>query len=527
VKNDRPADALHHARHATDTSLIVEVIEAAWRPLILSHYRQVHEALVSIPLEAFANNVRATAIRDIVLEGPDERILNAAARLPNAADSIRLAETMRVRDVLDTAHAVMIAMRRRGQFEQASTQARRLLASAAIAREKHPDQVADLVPSIQLVAAQTLLLAGDLAGSLQPLHRAYDWSADSPLDYIEPDAAASLAFSHAIDGRTDIAEKWLERYAARPDTSTWLEPSIRGKADVARLLLSLDRLDLDAAHDHARTDPLDDRLGIQEWWAFRIFAHSRHALHAGTAPDALDLLDRGRALFSRWMGHSAAAGPLLAAAEADLLLALGRGNHATRIFEGPHGNHPLLQVGRARLALLTGDNVTAIRLATDPAWQRSTTTRHRHEMLLVHAVAAHRERDLPSAISALQHAVGSTRATGALRPFTTVHRGELRALADHVPAAAAILDAPVLANSRDLFPREIRLVVLTKREQKVLEKIATGLSIHQVATALHVSYSTVRTQQRSLYRKLQAESQSDAIARAQQSGLLSPEMHRV
>jgi LuxR family maltose regulon positive regulatory protein len=87
-----------------------------------------------------------------------------------------------------------------------------------------------------------------------------------------------------------------------------------------------------------------------------------------------------------------------------------------------------------------------------------------------------------------------------------------------------VLEAPALVASRELFPASIELIHLTEREQRVLEKIAAGLSIHQVATALRVSYSTVRTQQRSLYRKLQVESQSDAVARAQQAGLLAEEL---
>jgi LuxR family maltose regulon positive regulatory protein len=420
----------------------------------------------------------------------------------------------------------MTALRRRGRFDLASAQAEQLLKIAAIARDQRPEQTAELVPSVQLSAGQTLLLTGAFRDSMPALHRAYDWSADSTFDYIEPDAAASLALSHAIDGRTDITESWLARHASSPQTSTWMEVGIRGKASAAQLLLALDRLDLDAARMHARSDPLDERLGMQEWWAFRIYAQARHALHTGTALDALDTVDGARTRFHAWIEHSAA-GPLLAAAETDLLIALGRGNQARTVAHGPHKNHPLLRTAQARLALFAGQNDTALRLATDTDWQRRSTTRARHEMHLVQAIAAQRSGDLVSAVRALQQATDSSHATGALRPFTTVPREELAGLAMHVPAAAEILNAPAVAASRELFPERLELIELTNRERQVLERIAAGLSIHQVATALRVSYSTVRTQQRSLYRKLQAESQSDAITRAQQAGLLSRELSPV
>jgi LuxR family maltose regulon positive regulatory protein len=76
-----------------------------------------------------------------------------------------------------------------------------------------------------------------------------------------------------------------------------------------------------------------------------------------------------------------------------------------------------------------------------------------------------------------------------------------------------------LASHPDLFPEQITVVTLTRREQLVLEKLAAGLTLQQTADALVVSYNTIRSQQASVYRKLGAESRLDAIARARQWGL--------
>ncbi|HWU58627.1 MAG TPA: hypothetical protein VN045_07900, partial [Microbacteriaceae bacterium] len=317
LDHEQSVDALRCAVKAGDSRLVVQVIERAWRELLMYHHQDLHDALVCVPVEHMVSSDRAMAVRDIWLGGSDDRLL-ASASLPSDDVALnKLARGTRVRDVLDTGLAVMTALRRRGRFDLASAQAEQLLKIAAIARDQRPEQTAELVPSVQLSAGQTLLLTGDFRESMPALHRAYDWSADSTFDYIEPDAAASLALSHAVDGRTDITESWLARYASSPQTSTWMEVGIRGKASAAQLLLALDRLDLDAARMHARSDPLDERLGMQEWWAFRIYAQARHALHTGTALDALDTVDGARTRFHAWIEHSAA-GPLLAAAETDL-----------------------------------------------------------------------------------------------------------------------------------------------------------------------------------------------------------------
>jgi LuxR family maltose regulon positive regulatory protein len=212
---------------------------------------------------------------------------------------------------------------------------------------------------------------------------------------------------------------------------------------------------------------------------------------------------------------------MLDSAEVDLLLALGRGNLAHAVLSGPRAEHPLLHVARARLALLAGHSTAALRLASDTGWDRNATERHRLDMQVIRAVAAYRCGDLPSATAALGRAVDTVRATGALRALVTVPREDLLALTVHLPAAAELLAQPAVLAQRDLFPPRIVLITLTEREQRVLEKLAAGLTTRQTANSLVVSVNTVKTQQASLYRKLGTNSRADAIARAQQLGLVT------
>lgn len=52
---------------------------------------------------------------------------------------------------------------------------------------------------------------------------------------------------------------------------------------------------------------------------------------------------------------------------------------------------------------------------------------------------------------------------------------------------------------------------LTPREQQVLEALARGLGSKYAARELHISYETIRTHQRNIYRKLGARTLCNAL----------------
>jgi DNA-binding NarL/FixJ family response regulator len=54
---------------------------------------------------------------------------------------------------------------------------------------------------------------------------------------------------------------------------------------------------------------------------------------------------------------------------------------------------------------------------------------------------------------------------------------------------------------------------LTTREQEVLERVAEGLSVKEIADRMQVSHSTVRTHIRHIYEKLQVHSRVEAVNR--------------
>lgn len=70
----------------------------------------------------------------------------------------------------------------------------------------------------------------------------------------------------------------------------------------------------------------------------------------------------------------------------------------------------------------------------------------------------------------------------------------------------------------DRLPNREQL--LTDREKEVLKLLALGQTRPQISDALYISLNTLKTQLRSIYRKLEATSRADALREASKRGLL-------
>jgi LuxR family maltose regulon positive regulatory protein len=110
---------------------------------------------------------------------------------------------------------------------------------------------------------------------------------------------------------------------------------------------------------------------------------------------------------------------------------------------------------------------------------------------------------------------------GRRRPFLSVPRAELASIAARLPAISDDLK-DAIQPGRELYPAQLRMVALSEREQRVLEQAVAGLTIQQIARTLFVSVNTVKSQLKSLYRKLAVGTRADAISRAISWGLVDP-----
>ncbi len=99
------------------------------------------------------------------------------------------------------------------------------------------------------------------------------------------------------------------------------------------------------------------------------------------------------------------------------------------------------------------------------------------------------------------------------------------------PAVRATPDAPVLAawhedacTQVDAYATSAMLTpaTLTTAELRILALLPTHLSFREMGSRLYVSPNTVKTQAQAVYRKLDASSRSEAVARAHELGFLEP-----
>ena len=66
---------------------------------------------------------------------------------------------------------------------------------------------------------------------------------------------------------------------------------------------------------------------------------------------------------------------------------------------------------------------------------------------------------------------------------------------------------------------------LTERELDVLQLLSEGLTKREVAARLYLSYSTVHSHTKSIYRKLDGASRDEVLERARELGLIASNPH--
>ena len=88
-------------------------------------------------------------------------------------------------------------------------------------------------------------------------------------------------------------------------------------------------------------------------------------------------------------------------------------------------------------------------------------------------------------------------------------------------AAIAAGEQPVRAGLSSAQPL---IEPLGRRELEVLQLIAQGLSNREISERLFLALSTVKGHNRMIFSKLGVERRTEAVARARQLGLLSPEL---
>jgi two-component system nitrate/nitrite response regulator NarL len=143
-------------------------------------------------------------------------------------------------------------------------------------------------------------------------------------------------------------------------------------------------------------------------------------------------------------------------------------------------------------------------------------------------IDALRQRDAPTRVLLLTGQLDNAVAYAALESGAAGVLSKLTEVPELLDAILAVArgETVIAAEAQSAIAAEIRLrakddrPVLSDREREILGRIAEGNSIPDMARAMHLSASTVKTHVENLYRKLGVSDRAAAVAVAMRRGLL-------
>lgn len=324
-------------------------------------------------------------------------------------------------------------------------------------------------------------------------------------------ACANLVFFNACHGYTSRAREWLVELQQLPPVPEPIAHLAMMGADLGRAWLAMDEMDLPRATEAV------DAAGVAtdqvEHWPWIASTRARLDL----------LLDQPVAGLARLEEACTAHGVTLSGApgggvvqRAFAELRLAEGNGTTAIELARQGRSPAyVAPAAARAYLLSDEPRRAIRVAAHALRAHTIGPRAALDLQLSLAIAYLRVGDADAARECAEHVHAMFQVVGDRTVFRDIEPSELQMIWAVAPRSSAMVH-----EGRAWRRAKPRIVSLTARERLVLEHLAGEASVVDIAARLTVAVSTVRSQVRSIYRKLEVRNREDAVAQAVALGLL-------
>ncbi|WAL63825.1 LuxR C-terminal-related transcriptional regulator [Amycolatopsis cynarae] len=414
--------------------------------------------------------------------------------------------------------AAMIALRDQGKCAEAEDLGQRLTARAA---QLSPLPGVDVVPRPGWLALQrglTRSLMDDFPAAVELYRQAYDQATVEPATAATAlNATANLAMIYAHLGHGALARRWLDRMRGFASPSRRVRFLLTVGGTIAEGWDALDRYDEAGLAD--RLAATGDGTQQLEVWPFVAALVSGHGLYLGDPAASLVHLGTLRLSHAPALVDQGTAVRVMRRAHVELLIATGQATRALRMIKETEPQASWLALPATRLRLLNGEYEAVRAMASRTSWHETTSRRDARQMLLLKAIAALRMGDREEARRSVEllSRLRSPEEVLSLASLSPADRDDLFRLAD-IPVSDEA--AQRLALARPVFPERVHLVELTNRERAVLTELEAGGTLAQVARTLVVSVNTVRTQVKSVYRKLGASSREDALMRAYELGVL-------
>ncbi|MFJ4165489.1 LuxR C-terminal-related transcriptional regulator [Microbacterium sp. NPDC089698] len=497
-----------------DYDAVMELLRAEWFALIAAHSDDLRELLRDLPPSDLQSRPLLGFVYGLSFYGlPHHRLRSARLLLLvlRAAHGKKRELPAIDRALIRASEAV--AYRLLGRPRLGIRSARAAVRALDGLSDDRRDEVGD-IPRIYSQIGTSFYYAGNVEEALGTLAKGYAEAApERPHNGFGN--ISMLAGIHALRGEMGQAARYAE--LARDGLWTDVQRSMYSGTfyRLAEAMIALERFDTAAARAQLAS-MVNDRDTI-EFWAEIAIVEAWTELVDGRAGEAIARLDAFVARRGA-EGRSVDARHRLAGIRGVIHLALGDPHAASVALRRDLGVGADAHVQRARVALVLG-RIDTVLSESRRAVGAGLSARSEAERLTIE-------------LAALLRAAPSARTSGLARQLAAVleHSGQRLALvlipsSDLERVRRALADAGRADIAQSVPARSLLLhgetgANLTEREAVVLGELVRTSSIRAVASTLYVSSNTVKSQVRSIYRKLGVTNREDAIAVGRAQGLL-------
>ena len=481
---------------------VIALIETHWALLTQTNHALLVDAVNALPPEVLAQNPRFSAARTyanfLPVNGDTRPVRFRYAPTPGPGALL---------DVLADLTSRSVSARFEGNHRQAVAHVRDALAILEDASDEAMFSIRQVIPDIRVQWAITLELAGELVDANRMYERTFDEALAVGNRRMAVKSAGSVALNYALAGNRSVAEQWLKRVPDTSDSESAEHAAIdtvRTTSGLARALLAANDLRFAEAAAALRAAPPADV--DRETWALRLHVEAALARASGRGRAELGKVRTVLETQPELHRTTGLNGWLSTTTVAELHMALGDIAAADETIAQLGAYEPLTAadpagVLRSWVALRRGNPRKALLLAASGLAHPFSSQRVRVELQLVLAAASLMlgvQEDAQNHVAALMETLVDEKLAIVLLRLTAAEREAL--LADH---AAAL--GPRLLKELDRLDDVVTAPLaasLTERERVVLRYIVQGLGPSEIATKEHLSRNTIKTQIRSIYRKL-------------------------
>ena len=507
---DEPFEAIDHFAAAEDWDSVVAILDDVMFRMIAEQPLQLHNAILAMPRKVREDNPRFTLSLELGWL-PREGLAQAWASMARRAAGTfaRLPKTMSPWDQLHVCIVKTIVFRLKGDLP-AALEAARSLDELLGGDDDLASRPTATLGEAHYQSGLTRLLALDLVGARESFTSSYGLAQGPSDSAVAADRSAEcIALVRALEGEAEHAANWLSTLEGRESGTAGL---------VARALIAIGRLDAkDARNWLSRLAELRDS---DELWAFAAHAENRYGLYWGDPVETEAELDRTWAEHGDHLVEGSTAQLLLTSDAADLAIILGQLSRAEAALEKAPARNTWIAVSRARLALLASNPKHALLFILEGQARGRTERYGQLDLAVLRAateLALGRHAD---ATASLLRAIKQSEKSGVIVPFRMLPQETLESLAALHPDAAAFVERYDLTGTSYLAPYQAVAGALSERELVVLRALDPGATVEQVAKKLFVASNTVKAQLRSIYRKLNVSTRTEALLVAAELGLL-------